>query len=166
MRTPHALVVLSQLLLVLLAGCAGGQKAPVVDTAVVSAAVDSAEAAFGAAVAAKDTNAVVALYAPDAYVLPPSAPRCDGAEAIHKLFAGMLAMPGLQLTLEPGQKIISQAGDLVVDIGTYDFQATGPGKKPMHDVGKYLTVFKKGDAGWKIVADAWNSDLALAGQAK
>ena len=52
----------------------------------------------------------------------------------------------------------AEAGDLAVDVGAYDFKATPPGGKPVHEVGKYATVFKKTDAGWRIVVDTWNSD--------
>jgi uncharacterized protein (TIGR02246 family) len=167
MRTPKTLTILSLALVVLLGGCAGGQKqAPAVDTAAITAVIDSLGQAMNTAIAAKDTNAIVAMYADDAYLLPPSMVRADGKDAIHKIWAGFLSTPGAQLTLTPGQKIFSQAGDLVVDIGTFDFRATGPTGKPMHDVGKYVTVFKQVDGQWKIQVDTWNSDMPVPGSAK
>ncbi len=167
MRTPVALTILSLILLAMLGGCAGGQKqAPAVDTAAISAAIDSLDQAANAANAAKDTNAVASMYADDAQLLPASMPRADGKDAIRKAWVSAYGTPGLQLSITPGKKIISEAGDLVVETGVYDFKAMGPKKKPLHDVGKYVTVFKKTDAGWKIVVDTWNSDLAMPGQAK
>jgi uncharacterized protein (TIGR02246 family) len=167
MRRSRALWIGVLLLAALVAGCTGGQKkAPVVDTAAISAAVDSVSQAFNAAVAARDTTAVADLYADDAHMLPASAPRADGKEALHKQWAVFLATPGLQLTSVSNQKIVSEAGDLVVDLGTYDFKATGPKHKPLHDVGKYVTVFKKVDGKWRLAVDTWNSDLPTPGQSK
>lgn len=167
MRTSKALTILSLALLVLLGGCAGGQKqAPAVDTAAITAAIDSIDQALNTAVAAKDTNAILGIYADDANVLPPSMARADGKDAIHKVWAGFLSTPGAQLTMTPGQKIVSQAGDLVVDLGTYDYSAMGPKKKPLHDVGKYVTVFKQVNGQWKIQVDTWNSDMPAPGSAK
>jgi uncharacterized protein (TIGR02246 family) len=167
MSTPKALTILSLVLLVVLGGCAGGQKrAPAVDAAAITAAIDSIDTALSTAVAAKDTNAVLSFYADDANLLPPGMPRADGKDAIHKVWAGVLSTPGAELTTTPGQKIISQAGDLVVDLGTYDYKAVGPKKKPKHDVGKYVTVFKQVGGQWKIQVDTWNSDPPAPGQGK
>ena len=167
MRTSQALTMVFLVPLVLLAGCAGGQKqAPAVDTAAITAVIDSLGQAMNTAVAAKDTDAIVALYSDDAYLLPANMPRVDGRDAIHKGWVAMLRAPGAQLTLTPGQKVVSQAGDLVVDIGTYDYKATGPKKKPMHDVGKYVTVLKQVNGQWKIQVDTWNSDMPAPGPVK
>ena len=74
----------------------------------------------------------------------------------------MLSAPGTQLVLTSGQKIVSQAGDMVVDLGTYDYQGLDPKQKPVQDVGKYVSVYKQVDGQWKMVVDAWNSDPAPA----
>ena len=40
---------------------------------------------------------------------------------------------------------------------------TGPRSAAIEDHGKYLTVFKKTDAGWKSIIDTYNSDVPLPG---
>jgi ketosteroid isomerase-like protein len=162
MRTLPALTFLLLAVVVSLAGCAGSQKPPAVDTAAITAAIDSIGQAANAAIAAKDTNAVVGMYADDAHLLAPNVLRVDGREAIRKGWVTMLSAPGAQLVLTPGQKIVSQAGDLVVDLGTYDYKGLDPKKKPLRDVGKYVTVYKQVAGQWKIVVDTWNSDPALS----
>jgi ketosteroid isomerase-like protein len=160
-------VILLFLANALLGGCAGAPKpAAAPDTAVISATIDSLEQAFNAALAAKDTSAIVGFYADDATVLPANALRVTGTDGIRKLWAVMLGAPGVKLTIAPGQKIISQAGDLVVEAGAYDFTAQGPKGKPLHDVGKTLVVFKQVGGQWKLQVDSWNSDMPLPGQGK
>ena len=63
---------------------------------------------------------------------------------------------------EKEAEIVSQAGDMVVDLGTYDYQGLDPKQKPVQDVGKYVSVYKQVDGQWKMVVDAWNSDPAPA----
>lgn len=70
-------------------------------------------------------------------------------------------MPGFDLRPVSNTKIISEAGDLVVDLGTYEFSGTDPKGKPMHDTGKYVTAIKKVNGEWKIVVDTFNSDTPM-----
>ncbi|MBI1796335.1 MAG: nuclear transport factor 2 family protein [Candidatus Eisenbacteria bacterium] len=153
------------MLLAAACGCSGGaqQSAPAVNQAAISAAIDSANATFAAAAAAHDTAAVVACYAADAHFLPPNAPRADGKDAIQRAWAGMLAMPGVKVTMQSNTKIVSEAGDLVIDLGSYDMTAPAPKGKSMHDVGKYATTFKRMNWAWKIIVDTFNSDMRPPG---
>jgi len=156
-RVPAALVVLA---IVAFAGCAGlGKPAgPPVDEAAIAAAVDSFIAAHNAAIAARDTDGVVALYTDDASVLPAGGPRVDGAEAIRGLWRSSLSLPGMGMTLASHRKIVSERGDMVADVGTYDFHMLGSRGDTLRDVGKYVTVMQKVDGRWKMVVDTWNSD--------
>jgi ketosteroid isomerase-like protein len=167
MRTSLGIVILLLTSVALSGGCAGMPKpAAAPDTAAISSTIDSLMQAFSAAIAAKDTDAVVGTYADDAMVLPDNHGRADGKEAIRKLWVGLLSAPGVKLTVTPGPKTISQSGDLVVDVGTYDYTAASPKGKPVHDVGKTVGVFKQVGGQWKLQIDTWNSDLPMPGQGK
>ena len=158
MHTRIAGWTLSLMLAALIGDCASPPKTPPVDTAATAAAIDSLNKAFVAAVAARDTVAVVNFYASDAQVLPAGMPRADGHEAIRALWVGFLQMPGLEFNITSSHPIISQAGDMVIDVGSYAMKFTDSKGKPMEDVGKYVTVLKKVDGEWKIVVDTFNSD--------
>jgi ketosteroid isomerase-like protein len=58
----------------------------------------------------------------------------------------------------------AQSGDLGYTQGTETYTITDPKTgKPMSDRGKWLTIRKKqADGTWKIVQDAWNSDMPLS----
>src|SRR5262245_14715922 len=128
--------VLAALLLAVLIGCAGQEKAPVVDQATLTAQLDSVNKAFNDAVAARDTDAVAALYADDARLMPAGAPRTDGKAAIRAMWAEYMRTPGLELTITSTGPMITEAGDMVIDVGTYTMKMTGPKGKPVEDVGK------------------------------
>jgi uncharacterized protein (TIGR02246 family) len=159
-RTCSACLLLSFVLAALVVGgCAGPQgRTAAVDTAAISAAVDSFIQAHNAAIAVRDTDAIVALYTDDAMVFPAGAARVDGREAIRAMWAKSLRAPGLELSMASQHKLVAQAGDMVSDMGTYDFRMSGPDGRTVHDVGKYVTVMKKVDGRWKMVVDIWNSD--------
>jgi len=148
------------------AACAKTQapaEAPKADPAMLAAAADSMSKGFAAAVAARDTDAVAAMYADDARLMPPNMPMVQGRDAIRGVWAEFLKMPDMQLTPTSSNVIASDAGDLVVDVGSYTFSGKGPKGEAMTDEGKYLTVMKKVDGAWKIVADTWNSDRPIPG---
>ena len=162
MRNTVARWLLVSLLLVLVgaSACQPRAQAPTVDTGAITAALDSLNKVFLAAVAARDTDAVVGMYADDAQVLPAGMPRADGRDAIRALWVGMLSTPGLELNITGSTPIVTEAGDMVIDVGGYVMKSTGAKGKVMEDVGKYVTIFKKVNGAWKIVVNTFNSDKA------
>jgi len=152
------------LALIAMSGCSGmGQKsessAPApADPAAAMAAADSINQVYLKAVAARDSNTIISLYADEAYLMPQGMPTMSGREAIHTGWSGFLATPGLILKFQSTNKMVSQAGDMVVDVGTYQQKMQDAKGKSVEDNGKYVTVFKKTPAGWKIVVDTFNSD--------
>jgi uncharacterized protein (TIGR02246 family) len=159
MRFRPVRCVLAVLFAVVAAGCGMGHKAPVVDVAAVNAAVDSLDNALAGAVAARDTAAILSLYADGAMMLPAGMHKASGRDAIRALWVGFLRMPGLELAPQSRQVIVSEAGDLAIDIGTYQMKYTGPKGKTVNDIGKYVTIFRKTAAGWKVIVDTYNSDV-------
>ena len=144
-------------------GCAQQAPAPPVDATAIRAAADSLDQAFAKAIAARDTEAVVAFYADDAKLLPANGPRVDGHDGIRSVWAAFMGLPDLEMTLQSRDVVISDAGDVAIDLGSYAMKWNDAKGKPMQDVGKYVTVFKRSDTGWKIVVDTWNSDQPLPG---
>lgn len=144
-------------------GCSGMQKSetsapPAADPAAAMAAVDSLNKAYLSAVAARDSNAIGAMYADDAFLLPQGMPAMSGRQAIHTGWTGFLATPGLDLKFQSTKKIVSKDADMVVDVGTYQQTMKDAKGKTIEDKGKYVTIFHKTEAGWKIVVDTFNSD--------
>jgi uncharacterized protein (TIGR02246 family) len=147
-------------LVALLSGCS---PAPAPDTrAQDEAAIRAAEVAWSAAAQAKDLEKSVSYYAADALTLPPNEPKAAGAAEIRKMWASMLATPGLDLTFQTTKVEVARDGDLAYSTGTYRMAMNGPDGKPMSDVGKYATVWKKQtDGSWKVVLDTFNSDVPV-----
>lgn len=114
----------------------------------------AAEDRWEALWAAKDAQALAALYAEDGMRLPPDATRTVGRDAIAAMFEDEFAAGLENLKLEATE--IGHDGNRgwVVGNSTIDF--------PMGDTmgtgtGNYVIVYRKeADGVWRIVIDTWN----------
>ena len=121
--------------------------------------VAAMNAGYSKAVANQDMDEVMALYAEDARLLAPNAPIAEGRAAIQAVLQSYLDAGVNSLELQSID--VLNDGALVVDIGRYVLGMQPPGADPVRDEGKYVVVFRReGDGTLKIVADAFNSDLA------
>jgi uncharacterized protein (TIGR02246 family) len=152
------LPVLFLLVVAALGGCGAPEKAKPAETGPITRAVDSLVSSYDRAVAARDTGAVVDLYTDDVRFLPPGALRVEGKEGLRSAMVSVLSTPGLQLTTRSDEKLVSENGDMVVDLGSYDWESKTPSGKPVHDVGKYVRVYKKVNGEWKVLVETYNSD--------
>ena len=135
-------------------------------TSAAEADLRSADQAWMKVFFAKNLDRAMEFMAPNGSVLAPNAPTATGADSVRKVYAGLLALPGLQISWTPTTAAASRSGDLGYTQGTYEMSFTDPGGKQVSDKGKYVTVWKKQpDKSWKVVADIFNSDLPPAGAA-
>lgn len=121
-------------------------------------AVRAVDAAFAAAMNAKDTAAVFAIYADDALLMPPDSPALQGAAA-HPVLVGLLASGATDFALN--STTAYGVGDLAYMVGTATFKA-GTASETV----KYTEVLRKGaDGKWRYVVDMF-SGIAPAPAAK
>jgi uncharacterized protein (TIGR02246 family) len=133
---------------------------PAPDAAAVRQAIEAANARFGEAFLKGDTATIAATYAPDAIVLPPNEKAITGHDAIAKAVAGEIAMMKATAFALHTQDVIA-AGDYAIETGSYEVTMP-PAAKPVHSVGKYLTVWKKQpDGSYKLIRDMFSSDSPM-----
>ena len=112
---------------------------------------------------AGDAAGVASLYADDAVLMPPGAPRAEGRAAIESALAAMFeAAPATSVSIESDATTFSESGELAYDVGTYAMAGTTPAGEAWEDKGKFLAVLRNVGGEWKIAADIWNSDAAPA----
>jgi len=112
------------------------------------------EAKLGAAVAAKDSQAFLALWAEDAAMFPPGEPVVVGKEKVLAEWAPILTDPGVSLTWSPQAVEVAGSGDLGYTYGTYLWTGKGADGQPARRNGKYVTIWRKGpDGKWRVVVD-------------
>jgi ketosteroid isomerase-like protein len=122
------------------------------DTATAEKAIRDGDAAWNAAVAAKNDSALAVLYADNGTLMPPNHQIVTGTAAIRSYFALLWPM-NATLVITPTAITVASSGDMATDVGTYTFSAG-----QMNDTGKYLVHWHKMGPTWKVVDDMWNSD--------
>ena len=124
----------------------------------VRAEVEQLSATFARYANAKDADALVTnFYAHDAVLLPPSAPAVHGADAIRVFWQGLIDAGGADVSLNTVS--VDASGELVYEVGEYNFtMPDGKGGKVLVS-GKYLIVFKRQPTGTlRAVADMFSGN--------
>jgi uncharacterized protein (TIGR02246 family) len=113
-----------------------------------------------AAFNSRDPEALAAMYAEDAVLLPPDAPAVFGRDAIRASFADVFAANDLKVEIEALETVIE--GSLAYVAGRYRMW-TGEGQ--LVDRGKYLEIWRVRDGKWLIHRDIHNSSLPTGAKA-
>jgi ketosteroid isomerase-like protein len=109
----------------------------------------------------KDLEGTVSYYSDDASVFPPNAPLASGKQAVHSVWADMIASASA-ISWQTDKVEVARSGDLAYVTGTYQTTAKDPKAQPVNDTGKFVEVWKKqADGKWKTVADIFNSDVPV-----
>ena len=110
--------------------------------------------AWAAAFNKGDAAAVAAIYAEDAYVLPPGAPMLKGRADIQAFWSQTMQQLGdVKLTTFDVKPLGPNAAR---EIGTATFKTKGA--TPQDGALKYAVVWQKVNGQWKLLQDIWNSD--------
>ena len=158
------LTVVSLASLLLLSGCNSAPPTPAtpaVDIAAEQGKIRDVETAWNAAIAAKDLDKTISVYADDAAFITPGAPAAKGKAAIRAAWKDVLADPKLKLSFSSDRVAISTSGDIAVASGSYTLTVTNPKtKKALDDKGNYVTVYKKqADGAWRATDDINASEI-------
>jgi ketosteroid isomerase-like protein len=137
-----------------LTACAPKSSAPpppdtTADTAAMNAAADGWEKAYND----KNPDALSALYADDAQLLPPGATEVSGNDAIRAYFVEDIEKHWARMDIKGDASGVG--GDWGWRSGTWSAETM-----PMV-TGKYIEVWHRTSAGWRLQKDIWNMDAEL-----
>ena len=103
-----------------------------------------------------DAAAVANLYTMNARLMPPNSPMLQGRANIQTFWQGAISA-GLKLvSLEIVDLEIH--GNTAIEVGRYVLTSPGPGGATVTDNGKYVVVWKREGARWKLAIDTFNSN--------
>ncbi len=105
-----------------------------------------------AAESAKDFEAAIAFFTPDAVIQMANAPQIQGLDALLELYETVLG-PTLEFEGTATKIVPAASGDLAYEHGVNRFVFDTP-DGPLEDMGKYLAVWKKIDGEWFVAAIA------------
>jgi ketosteroid isomerase-like protein len=130
----------------IVAACYTSQPPPDV-TADIAAAND----AFMTAFTAGDGAGLAALYTEDARLLPPGADPVDGQAAIGGFWQSVIDSGVAEAKLMIDE--VENFGDTACEVSHYAmYDADGN----VVGEGRYIVIWKRTDAGWKLHRDIWN----------
>lgn len=119
--------------------------------------IEAVNKKFMSAVKQGDARALAALYTADAQLLPPASDVVQGTQAIADFWgAGMKSgIAEVELTTRE----VTAQGDTAYEIGAYAIEDK---EDKVLDRGKYVVIWKRDQAVWKLHRDIWNSSLTPA----
>ena len=133
---------------------AGGNEAaaPAANTGAITDAIKADEKKWNEDFHAKNLDALLAHYAPEAVAVFPGAPSVTG-DGLRKTYEDALKDPGFDVSFSSEK--IDASGDLAYARGHYTERYTDPNTKAgASNSGSYITVYKKQtDGSWKAVED-------------
>jgi len=117
--------------------------------------LESAARAFEAGCNSKNWDAVAALYAEDAVLMPPNMPDVQGKQAIREFFVAFPPVSDMRLDC----KEIKGCGDMAYVAGTYSMTVHPPGSPAVKESGSFLEVHRRqADGSWPIVRDMFHAN--------
>lgn len=133
---------------------AGGNEvaAPAANAGAITDAIKADEKKWNEDFHAKNLDALLAHYAPDAVAVFPGAPSVTG-DGLRKTYEDALKDPGFDVSFSSEK--IDASGDLAYARGHFTERYTDPNTKAgASNSGSYITVYKKqADGSWKVVED-------------
>jgi uncharacterized protein (TIGR02246 family) len=118
------------------------------------ATIEKLNNAWVAAFNKGDAQAVAAMYAEDAYVLPPGSDIVKGRAAIEAFWRQAAQQLGdAKLTT---LDVLPLGRNAAREIGTVSLKTKS--QPPQEIVGKYAVVWRKIGGQWKLATDIWNTN--------
>ena len=131
------------------------------DPAAMRRFLDSAQVRYSTAATSADVPTLNSFYSDDAIVMPPNAKAMRGRAEVDKGNADMVSIMKVTALKLSTQDVVT-SGDVAIETGTYDQTLQPKTGKAIHDVGKYVAVWRKqGDGNWRITRLIYNSDLPV-----
>jgi uncharacterized protein (TIGR02246 family) len=151
----RALAIVCVVGLALVSACAAPPLA--VDTQKEEQAIRALDADWNAAIAKKDLDAIVNLYAADGATMWPDAPASRGSAAIRAAWVELMKTPGITGIIVVDRIQVAQSGDVAFDEGHVNLEVDTPQGRAKETV-KYLVGWKKVGGAWKVAYDMYNSN--------
>ena len=117
------------------------------------AAIEAANAEFGAAYGRRDARAVAAMYTEGGQLYAPNETAVAGRAAIEEFWKAAMDSGVKDVELKTAE--VESLGDSAVEAGTYTLCGNDG---TTLDRGKYLVLWKRVGGAWRFHRDCWNSN--------
>ncbi len=134
-----------------------------VDAGAIRAGIEAANEKWSQAAEAADPVALANLYAEDAILVAPGAPRAEGRAAIEAVFTEIFTQVKFGASEIGIDNIgIAESGDVAYVVGSYSSPMINADGTTFDDAGTYVAVLKDVNGEWLLAVDTWHSHMAAA----
>ncbi|WP_420428852.1 YybH family protein [Kordiimonas sp.] len=127
------------------------------------AAIEAQAAAFSRAYVSGETDTLMAIYAPDASIVPTNRPILKGEEKIRQYWTPRDGAKWHPVRHEITSEELTVHGDVATDIGYFEGASANDDGEERAFRGAYLITWRKIAGVWRIQHDIWNSLKVPAG---
>lgn len=120
----------------------------------VKAAIAASNQLYSESIAKGDSAMYVDRYTSDAILMAPNMPSLAGTAGVGGFFKAATTQMGIKNLALVTTNVYGE-GDYVTEEGTYELFVAD---NKSVDKGKFLVLWKRTDAGWKMYRDIFNSD--------
>jgi len=121
--------------------------------------IRAADSAFLEAMAARNFDGMMAIYASDARELLPNLPPIEGRDSIEAFFKGLAARnPRFVHRFAPEEVTVAASADLAVVTGTYRFTPDSL-QRDVYSAGKFAGIWRREGDEWRLAIDIASSVL-------
>ena len=142
-------------LLLALVWCGGAQAQTVAGSGDVARSIAESHRLYFQALSSGDSALFIDRYAKDCWIMPPNASALCGEGASLDLFREDYYSRGVRGGRCISTDIFGDTGEYVTEVGFFQFFDSGGN---VIDNGKFLVLWKKTAAGWKMFRDSFSSD--------
>ncbi|WP_417455757.1 YybH family protein [Kordiimonas sp.] len=121
------------------------------------AAIQAQAVAFSHAYVAGDTDTLMAIYAPDASIVPTNRPILRGTDNIRAYWAPHDGAKWHPVDHKTTTTELTIHGDVATDIGYFEGVSADMEGNTRAFRGAYLITWRKIDGVWRMQHDMWNS---------
>jgi ketosteroid isomerase-like protein len=150
------IIVITQVLF--FGNCAAQQTKVNPDLEEAKRAIATSNQVYFEAFAKGDSSIFIGRYAKDCWIMPPNTPAMCGASAPLTFFKIAYDKIGLRngkfITID----VFGDAKEYVTEVG---FWQSFDGNNKLFDEGKFLVLWRKTAAGWKMFRDSFSSDRKI-----
>ena len=136
-------------MLALATACA---PAVMVNTVETETEIRARSAEMQRAVASRNTDALLAVYTPDAVMVLPNMAPVSGRDALGRSWREFFADPNARVSWQTTAVDVASSGDLATEYGTYEVTFSTPAG-PMTDRGNYVTIWRRVGNQWLVARD-------------
>ncbi len=137
---------------------------PAMDTAAAEQAILDLANGYEQAVGAKDVEAVTNMWTGDVLFAEHDGTTISGSDGMRAFYTQIFSAPGtIAEDINPEKTVVSSAGDIAYQYGTYTVTMTGEDGQSASETHRYVVTLRNENGAWKLSGGMGSAALSEGG---